>query len=446
MSVCLSENIGKKFIKFVSLNILSMLAMSFYILADTMFVANGVGEDGLTALNIVLPFFSLLNGTGVLLGIGGATRYSIAKGADNKEVEKRIFTTVLILGCVFGALYTFIGLVFPTEVCYLLGADESIIDLATTYLWSLSICNLPFVVNHIILTFVRNDNAPKLAMLAVVGSSLFNILFDYILIYPCNLGIFGASFATGFSSVVSILILSFHFIRKKNTFRLVKPEFRLQDIKQTIFSGFPSMVAELSNGTVILVFNKLIYELGGNIAINAYSVVANLSLVAMFTFNGVSQGVQPLFSYNYGAKNQGNINKIYIFGLLTALGLAAIYFVSFYFGRDFLISLFNKENNQEMTTLARDAITLYNTAYFCAGLNIISTALFATCGKPMFSFIISTLRGLILPISYAFLMSSLLGLKGIWITVMIAEVTTFVVTIVFVFINFYKLRRSVCKD
>lgn len=445
------NKIGKSFAKFVSLNILSMLAMSFYILADTIFVANipDIGANCLTALQIVLPFFSLLNGVGVLLGVGGATLYSVAKGAGDEVRSSRIFTQVMIIGSSLGGIFTILGLSIPEQIVTLLGAKGDIVPLAVTYLRALSICNLPFVVNHIMLAFVRNDDAPRLAMTAVVVSSLFNVLLDWILIFPCGLGIFGASFATGLSSVVSLLVMSLHFISKKNNFKFQLPSFHWRDIKFTLSSGLPSMIAELSNGTVILVFNMLILSIGGEsggVAINAYSVTANLSLIAMFTFNGISQGTQPLFSINYGADKQSNVNKILLYGCVTAIGVATLYYISFYFGRESLIKLFNNSGSEEMASLASEAIVLYNIAYFAAALNIVATALFATNARPAFSFIISLLRGLILPVGLAFILSSQLGLTGIWLTMPIAEFATLAVTIAFVIIHQLKIRRKVCQD
>ena len=445
------NKVGKSFVKFVSLNIFSMLAMSFYILADTIFVANipEIGAECLTALQLVLPFFSLLNGFGVLLGVGGATLYSVSKGAGDDERANRIFTQVMIIGAGFGALFTILGLAIPRQIVTMLGARGDIVDLAVTYLTALSICNLPFLVNHIMLAFVRNDNAPRLAMTAVVCSSVFNIVLDWILIFPCGLGIFGASFATGLSSVVSLMVMSLHFIRKKNNFKFMRPSFHWKDIKFTAAAGFPSMIAELSNGIVILVFNMLILSIGGDsgeIAINAYSITANLALVAMFTFNGISQGTQPLFSINYGAGKTENTMKILLYGCLTALGMATMYYLSFFFGRDLLITLFNNEGSEEMASIAREAIALYNIAYFAAAVNIVITALLASSGKPAFSFMISILRGLILPVGLAFLMSSQLGLKGVWLTMPIAEFITLAVSIALLIIHMFKNRRKKCQD
>lgn len=443
MENTIKTSVGKSFFKFISLNILSSFVFSFYILADVLFVANGVGGDGLTALNIILPFFALLNGTGIILGIGGATRYSTSKGAGKDDLSKRIFTQVFIIGCFMGAIYTLAGTLFPSQIARLLGADDQIIELATTYLRSIAIFGLPFVINHILIAFVKNDDAPKLAMFAVVFSSLFNILFDWVAIYPCKMGIFGAGFVTGLSSVVSILIMCTHFIRKKNKFFFIKPRFYWSDIKFALAAGFPSMINEMSNGIVILVFNNLIYSLAGNAGINAYSVVANISLVAAGTFTGISQGVQPLFSYNYGANKPKNINKLFAYSIIVAVCLSVAFFIGFYFAREPIIKLFNKEGVEEITVLAKQAVTLYNIMFFASGINIVIMTLFASCGKPFSSITISLLRGLILPISFSFLMAHLWELTGIWLTMPVGEFVTLLVAIVLMIgSSFLRKRRK----
>lgn len=317
----LTKNIYKTFFKYVSLNIMSMLAFSLYILADTFFIANAVGADGLVALNLVLPIFSILNGTGLMLGIGGATVYAIAKGAGDEQRARRIFTQIFALGAILGIIITVICVSLPTQIPKLLGANEEVIELASQYFVSLMAFSLFFILNHILMAFVKNDGAPKLAMTAMLSSSLFNIVFDYVLMYPCKLGMIGASLATGISPILSLAILSIHFFRKKNTFKLVKTKFFLSDIKKSLAAGTSNLITELSSGTIILVFNMVILKTAGNIGVGAYSVVANFALVGTSIFNGLGQGIQPIVSANFGAGNLHRTRKVLLLTFITALSL-----------------------------------------------------------------------------------------------------------------------------
>ncbi|MEG1608760.1 MAG: MATE family efflux transporter, partial [Clostridia bacterium] len=234
-----------------------------------------------------------------------------------------------------------VGTVGARGVCRLLGADESIIELAVTYLRTVSYFAIPFVLNYVVQSFVRNDGAPTLTMIAMLSSSFGNIIMDYVLMYPLGLAMFGASFATGFSSIVSLAVMSFHFLRKKNNFKLVRPVFKWEDIKFVTTTGLPAFVTEISNGTVILLFNIIIYKLAGNVGISAYSVVANLSLVAIFCFNGVGQGIQPLVSYNYGAGQRRNVKLSLLYGIITAFCLGVVFYMFLFFCRSWVVKIFN---------------------------------------------------------------------------------------------------------
>ena len=147
------------FTKYVSMNMLSMIALACYFLADTYFIANGVGSGGIVALNIVLPVFSVMHGIGHMFGIGGASLFSIRKSNDDKA-GSRIFTEVAVIGVVIGIVITVIALVFPRQIIRLLGGEESIVELAKTYLTTIVIYAPFFILNNTVVAFVRNDNDP----------------------------------------------------------------------------------------------------------------------------------------------------------------------------------------------------------------------------------------------------------------------------------------------
>lgn len=419
--------------------------MSIYITADTFFIANGVGNLGLTGLNIVLPFYSLLNGLGLLLGVGGSNRYSSALGAGDKVRANRIFTEVTVLTVIVGALFTLAGVCAPREICVLLGADAEVIEYASKYLRTIACFSIPFSFNHVLMCFIRNDFAPKLSMLAMLSSSVANIVLDYILIYPLQLGMFGASFATGFSSVISIAVLSFHFLRKRNSFKLIKTKFYFNDIKYVFTTGTPTLITELSTGIVILVFNLVIYELAGNIGISTYSVIANLALVAVFTCNGICQGIQPLVSYNYGIRNTVNIKKTLLYGMATALGVGIIFYIAFYFGRNFFVAIFNSENSLEMTTLAEQGIILYCISFIFTGVNLVCGTYFASTNKPIFSMVITLLRGIVLPVGLVFVMKIVAGLNGVWLTMTVAECITTLLALAMLLFRSIKDKKAQLK-
>lgn len=208
------DDLFSGFLRYASLNVLGMLGLSCYILADTYFIAKGMGADGLAALNLAIPVYSFMNGAALMLGMGGATRYSILRGAGDREGADPIFTKTLAYAAALAALFVLIGLFGAERLASLLGAKGAVYDMTRTYLRVILLFSPAFLLNQTLLCFVRNDGGPHLAMAAMVSGSLANIVLDYVFIFPCGMGIFGAVLATGCAPLISIAILSFWFFKK----------------------------------------------------------------------------------------------------------------------------------------------------------------------------------------------------------------------------------------
>ena len=162
---------------YVTRSVLSTLGLSLYILADTFFIANGVGVLGLAALNIAMPLFNLLTGLGLLLGMGGATLFALKGGKGN------YFSQLLIVGGIIGLIFTLLGLFSSRFLALLLGASGATVDLTTMYMRFILVMAPFFIINNLCLAFIRNDQNPQLAMKAMICSSIFNMIFDYIFEY-----------------------------------------------------------------------------------------------------------------------------------------------------------------------------------------------------------------------------------------------------------------------
>lgn len=182
-----SPTIFGQFIRYASLNVLGMFGISLYILADTFFIANGVGADGLTALNLAVPAYNFLHGCALMLGLGGATRYTVSKSQGKTAHANKFFTHTILLATLFSTFFFCVGLVFAAPLARILGANAEVFDMTYTYLRIILLFAPAFIFNEVFLAFVRNDGAPHLAMYAMVGGSLANILFDYIFIFPLHM-------------------------------------------------------------------------------------------------------------------------------------------------------------------------------------------------------------------------------------------------------------------
>lgn len=208
----------REFFRYASLNMLGMVGISCYILADTFFVAQGLGQTGLTALNLAIPCFNLIHGCGLMLGMGGAIRYSILKGQAPRQQTDRLFTALLALAAVLALIFLTAGIFFSRPLTRLTGADQEVFEMTRTYLQVLLLFSPAFLTNDLVLCFVRNDGAPQLATLAMVAGSFSNIVLDMVFIFGLGWGIFGAVFATGLAPLFSLAILSRHLLSRRRAF------------------------------------------------------------------------------------------------------------------------------------------------------------------------------------------------------------------------------------
>ena len=319
-----NKNIFREFLKYVSLNILGQIAYSCYTLADTFFISADLGTNGLAALNLAFPVFCLINGTGLMIGMGGGTNYSLLKSRKEHGQANNVFTNAVYLVIGFSILFVLTGAFLSGRIVRILGADETIFPMTNTYLRVMLLFSPAFLINNLLQCFVRNDGKPSLSMAAMIAGSLSNVVLDYIFIFPLKMGIFGAILATGMAPVVSIIVLSPYLIRRNNQFHLTKCTPAVKRMAIVASSGIPSFVTEASSGVVMLVFNFIILRLEGNVGVAAYGVVAAISLVVVAMYTGLSQGIQPIISRNYGQKNVYNVKALLRYALITMLLLSGI--------------------------------------------------------------------------------------------------------------------------
>lgn len=421
------ENTLQEFGKYVSQSVLSQLGVSCYILADTYFISKGVGADGLTALNLAIPVFSVMNGCGFMLGIGSGTKYGIMKGTGNEKRGDVLFTSSLCVVTVLAVIFMLIGLLAADPITVLVGANAEVYDMTRTYLQVILLFSPMFMINNLLGAMIRNDGNTSLAMTAMLSGCLFNIIFDYIFVFPMGLGLFGAVLATAVAPIISILILLQHFVKKKNQFRLirVRPELRL--VASAAGLGVPSLVTEVSSGLVIAVFNLLILGLAGNVGVAAYGVVANISIVVIAIYNGIAQGVQPLLSREYGRSQEKNVHRFLGWAMMLTAILAMVIYVGIYWNADVIAMIFNSGRDMNLQRIAVEGLKIYFTACPFVGANILFAIYFAATDQAAPAQMISLLRGLIVIVPLAFIMANVAGLTGVWMTFPLTELVVCVV-------------------
>lgn len=408
---------------------LGMLGLSCYILADTFFVAQGVGETGLAALNLTIPAYNLMNGVALLIGMGGAIRYSVFRSRGEQEKADAAFTGAMLLALLFSVLFMLAGGLGSGLLARLLGADEETFAMTNTYLFVLWLFSPVFLFSTTLMCFVRNDGAPATAMLATLSGSFANILLDYILVFPCGMGMLGAVLATGCSPLFGLCFSAWHILRGKNGFRLRRGGNPVRQWGAVFSLGFPFFVEQLSSAVVIITFNYLFLGLSGNTGVAAYGVVANVSLVALSLFNGIAQGSQPLLSRARGKGEASQSRAVLRYALCSALVLSAVLYALLFFFAAPVSDLFNSEHSAALRAIAVRGLRLYMIALPFAAVNILLCAAFSSQERALPAQIVSLLRGLIVILPSAFILCALFEETGLWLAFPVCEALVCVVAV-----------------
>lgn len=415
--------IEKQLRNYIAPNILAMVGTSCYVLADTFFIASSEGANGITALNLILPIYGLIFAIGSMIGIGSATKYSLLKSQGTKSAED-YFSNAIICTILVSLPFVAAGILFPRNILYLLGADGTIASLGETYIQIILCCTPLFMLNYTFTAFVRNDGAPRIAMAATLSSGIFNIIFDYIFMFPMGMGLAGAALATAISPAVSMAVCLLHYLSAKNTIRLVRKLPSLRKLTAACILGIVAFVGEISNGITTMVFNFILLELAGNTGVAAYGIVANLALVGTALFNGLSQGLQPLASTIHGKWDLDGEKRIYRHSLQIGIGIAFFLVAIVVLFADNLVAIFNHEDAAALASYAQQGLRLYFLGFLVASVNIVRAGFYSATGKGLLSSVLSLSRGVVAIVVFAFVLSKLLGITGVWLAFPAAEIFT----------------------
>ena len=413
----------RNFVKYVSQNIFGMIGVSVYILADTYFISVAEGADGITALNLALPLYGVIYGTGAMIGVGAATRYALLKAEGDREADD-FFVNAALWELILSIPIMACGLFAAGPILRLMGADAAIEALGAGYVRIILTAAPLFMVNYVFTAFVRNDGDPSRAMAATIAGSIFNIIFDYVFMFIFGWGLKGAAMATVGAPVTGIIIAGTHFWSRSNTISVKWSRPKPKILAKSCQLGVSGFIGEMSSAVTTVVFNFLLLGLMGNVAVAAYGVVANMALVAVAIFNGVAQGSQPLISESYGKSRIKEAHTYFNMGVALATGIAIALVVLAWTCTKPMVAIFNSEGNAGMAALAYDALRLYFLGYLFAGFNITATGYMSAIGLAREAFIASLLRGLVAIVGCACIMAAAFGITGVWLSFAAAELIT----------------------
>ena len=434
-------SLGKVFLKYLFSGIGSAVMVSVYSIVDCIMVGQYEGADGMAALAVITPVWTIIISLGLLFGVGGSVIFAKLRGEGDKRSADEIFT-ITMMGVAVVAAIAWAAIAFgDAALLKLAGANDAILPLAQRYLKWLKFVVPLFTLGQVLAAFLRNDGAPALAMIATVSGGLFNIAGDYLLVFVADMGIEGAGLSTGIGQTLAFCIMCSHFFSKRNTLRLVKPRNFFPRLAKIAATGFPSFVVDIAVGLLSIVFNNQIMKYLGETELAVYGVIININLVAQYMSYGVGQAIQPIVSRSYGAGEHTPIRKTTLYGAISAGAVAALFLALCEAAPMPIMRIFISDITSDIEAVAQTAVRIYSLSYIFLPLNIFVTYYLQSIMKARASFAISLLRGFVLSSLFAFVLP-LGSPDALWWATFAAEAATFGVSAAMFVVYSRKLKNS----
>ena len=429
-----------QFLKYVLPSIIAMIFLSFYTTIDGFFVSRFVNSKALASINIVIPITCIVFGIAVMLATGSGALVSIKLGEKDIDGANELFSFITIVLLVISISLTIIGIIFLKPILTFLGATESIMPYAHTYGLVTILMTLPMMFKLYFEYYARVDGNPKLSLLMSGIGLVLNVIFDFIFIVILDFGILGAALGTFLSISLSTILGLIYFLSSRSHLKFKKTKFYSKDLWISCYNGSSEMFTEFSTGITTFLFNIAILAYHGENGIAAMSIITYMYYFFISIYFGITVGISPVISYNFGAKNKEKIKESLRHSFIT-IGWSSviIFLISMFLGK-YVVALFT--NDIEVYTIAASGIKLFSLGFLIIGVNIFMSGYFTAIGNGKISAIISVLRSLIFVVATITILPSLIGLNGIWLAIPIAELLTIFFSVIF----YIKKGRNILEE
>lgn len=419
----------KKFLRFVWPSIASMWAFSLYTMVDGVFVARGVGETAMSAVNLSLPFTSLVFMLGILLAAGTSTVISIALGRGELEEARNFFNQNLAVTVLVSLVLAALVLLNLERVALFLGATPDTLVYVKEYVGTIAVFAVCFTVSYNLEVQVKADGAPQISTVGVLCCAVMNVALDAFFVVGLGWGVWGAALATGLAQATSVAVFLAYFLIHRGQLRLGRFQWELGVYRRIVPLGLSEGLNELSSGLVIFLFNRTILRVIGEQALPAYTIISYMNTLVLMTMTGTAQGMQPLVSYALGAGRPQDCRRLLRYGLAAAALFAGLFFALGELGAPLIVAVF-LERRSAIFVYSVAALRMYAGCFLVMGFNVVFAAFFTAVERPVPAFIISVCRSLVLMAASLLVMSALFGERGIWHSPLVSELGCLAVTAV----------------
>ncbi len=415
------EKIGTLLLQYATPAIIAQIASSLFNVVDRIFIGQGVGALAISGLALTFPFMNLAAAFGALVGVGASALTSIKLGEKDYKTARLVLGNVIILNLIFGILFTIACLPFLEPILYALGGSEQTVGYAKEYMFIILIGN---VFTHLYLglnAVLRSAGYPTKAMYVTIFAVGLNAVLDALFILVFKWGIAGAAWATVITQVIATFVLIFIFLKQNQIVHFTKDCFKLK--KKIVFDacaiGMSPFMTNLVACLVVIIVNIQLKKYGGDLAIGAYGIINSIAFTFVMIILGLTQGMQPIIGYNYGAKLQHRVLSTLKKGMIAGFVITTIGFLVAELCPRLIASAFT--NDEEMINLSITGFRLFMLAFPIVGMQIVASNFFQAIGKAKIAIFLSLTRQLLFLIPALYLMPLILELNGVWLSTVVAD-------------------------
>ena len=431
-----NTNIPKLFRSVFIPTLLGMLFNMAFIITDGIFVGHGIGAYGLATINLIAPIMMLINGIGMMFGIGVSVVAAIHLGKENVKAARINVTQSFIAATCVGIILAIILYAFPNIVLRIVGtSDQLYFSTREYYLWFLPTCLL-LLIQTLGMFVIRLDGSPTFAMISNIVPALGNIFFDYLFIFPCKLGLKGAALATDLGQVMGVLLILFYMLFRTRKLKLYRLKSTLTSLRLSLRNvsymtqvGLSGLIGELAMAAIMMTGNILFGKYLGDNGIAAYSIACYLLPLIFMTYSAIAQSAQPIISFNFGAEKSQRVKQTFRYSLVIAIIIGTIVTLAFAFLPNPIVKIFINEGSSPFS-IATNGLPYFSIGIIFMGINLCTIGYLQSINQSKSATILTLLRGFCFTIASFILLPRFMGTVGLWLAVPLAEILT-AITIIF---------------
>ncbi|MCZ3365283.1 MULTISPECIES: MATE family efflux transporter [Methanobacterium] len=416
--------ISDKFKEFFLPTLLMSMAINTSTFIDTLIVGNTLGPINISAMALIAPIITFINLIYWMIGLGGSLLVSVSKAERNEEKADMYFTLSMVLLAVIGVLFSAFGIIFLDNIVATLTTNPALAVLVKKFL-GVYFLGSPFLfVLMGIAYFIRADGKPRLSFYALLISNVVNLILDLVFILGLGMDIGGAALATISGYAVGTVFIMQYFFAKDRTMHFISlVKCKLSLVYDIITSGFPSASGQLFLTIKLFLINTFIALVAGKQGLTAFSVYYNSMFMVYIFLIGTAQSMSPIASIYYQEKDYSGVKFTIERSLKIVLASGTAFTILFLAFPSLLLNMFGVNDPADMA-VGINALRILSLSIIGTGITFLMMFYTQAIQRKKLSFAISIMEGLLIPVACAYLLSGIMGVDGIWISLVVAEIGT----------------------